>query len=214
MARVEGVMKAFLKAFVVWLLVFAVAGGIVVYSIASRGLSTRTSPSMAEERIALTIRSLATPRSVRNQPNPVEPTAAAMEGALEHWADHCAACHANDGSGNTAMGRSFYPPSPDMRGTRTQALKDGELFSIIENGIRLTGMPAWGTGTPEGERESWALVHFIRRLPSLTAAEIERMEGLNPQSPAKFREAEEARLFLEGMTEAPTNSSPAKPHHD
>ncbi|HEU4694628.1 MAG TPA: cytochrome c [Vicinamibacterales bacterium] len=207
-------MKAFLKAFVVLLLVFAITGGIVAYSIATNGLSTRTSPSMAEEAIALTLRSLATPRSVRSQPNPVEPTPAALEGALEHWADHCAACHANDGSGNTEMGRSFYPPSPDMRAERTQSLTDGELFSIIENGIRLTGMPAWGTGTPEGERESWALVHFIRRLPNLTAADIERMEGLNPQSPAKFREAEEARLFLEGMTEPPTNTTPAKPHHE
>lgn len=207
-------MKALFRAFAVLPLVFAVTGGIVAYSIASKGLSTRTRPSMAEETIAMTVRSLATPRSVRNQPNPVEPTAAVLEGALEHWADHCAACHANDGSGNTAMGRSFYPPSPDMRGARTQSLKDGELFSIIENGIRLTGMPAWGTGTPEGERESWALVYFIRRLPNLTATDIERMEGLNPQSPAKFREAEEARLFLEGMTEAPTNRTPAKPHHE
>ncbi len=207
-------MKAFLKAFVVLILVLAVTGGIVAYTIASKGLSTRTDPSMAEETIAMTLRSLATPRSVRNQPNPVEPTPAALEGALDHWADHCAACHANDGSGNTEMGRSFYPPSPDMRGARTQTLKDGELFSIIENGIRLTGMPAWGTGTPEGERESWALVHFIRRLPNLSAAEIERMEGLNPQSPAKFREAEEARQFLEGMTEAPANRTPAKPHHE
>jgi mono/diheme cytochrome c family protein len=207
-------MKAFLKAFVALLLVLAVIGGIVAYSIASKGLSTRTSPSMAEETIAMTVRRLATARAVRNQPNPVEPTPEALESALEHWADHCAACHANDGSGNTEMGRSFYPPSPDMRAARTQSLTDGELFSIIENGIRLTGMPAWGTGTPEGERESWALVHFIRRLPNLTAADIERMEGLNPQSPAKFREAEEARLFLEGMTEAPTNTTPAKPHHD
>ena len=207
-------MKAFLKALVVLLLVFAVTGGIVAYSIASKGLSTRTSPSLAEETLAMAVRRLATPRSARTQPNPVEPTAAALEGALEHWADHCAACHANDGSGQTEMGRSFYPPSPDMRAARTQSLTDGELFSIIENGIRLTGMPAWGTGTPEGERESWALVHFIRRLPNLTAADIERMEGLNPQSPAKFREAEEARLFLEGMSEAPPNTTPAKPHHD
>lgn len=207
-------MKASLKALVVLLLVFAVTGGIVAYSIASKGLSTRTSPSLAEETLAMAVRRLATPRSARTQPNPVEPTAAALEGALEHWADHCAACHANDGSGQTEMGRSFYPPSPDMRAARTQSLTDGELFSIIENGIRLTGMPAWGTGTPEGERESWALVHFIRRLPNLTAADIERMEGLNPQSPAKFREAEEARLFLEGMTEPPANTTPAKPHHD
>jgi len=78
MARVEGVMTGFFKAFVVLLLVFAVAGGIVAYSIASKGLSTRTDPSMAEETIAMTHRSLATPRSVRNQPNPVEQTATAL----------------------------------------------------------------------------------------------------------------------------------------
>ena len=207
-------MKAFLRAFLILVAIVIAAGGAVAYSIASRGLSTRTTPAAAEEVLALTMRSWATPRADRNQPNPVEATPAALEGALEHWADHCAACHANDGSGNTEMGRSFYPPSPDMRASRTQSLKDGELFSIIENGIRLTGMPAWGTGTPEGERESWALVHFIRRLPNLTAADIERMEGLNPQSPAKFREAEEARLFLEGMNETPANTTPAKPHHE
>jgi mono/diheme cytochrome c family protein len=207
-------MKAFVRAFLVLLLILLVAGGTVAYSIASKGLSTRATPTAAEEAIALAMREWATPRAVRDQPNPVEASPAVLQSALEHWADHCAACHANDGSGNTEMGRSFYPPAPDMRSPRTQSLKDGELFSIIENGIRLTGMPAWGTGTPEGERESWALVHFIRRLPNLTAADIERMEALNPQSPAKFREAEEARLFLEGMTEAPTNSTPAKPHHD
>jgi len=207
-------MKAFLRAFGILLLLLLVAGGIVAYSIASRGLSTRTQPAAAEEAIALAMRGWATPHIVRDQPNPVEATPAALESALEHWADHCAACHANDGSGNTEMGRSFYPPAPDMRNQRTQSLKDGELFSIIENGIRLTGMPAWGTGTPEGERESWALVHFIRRLPNLSVADIERMESLNPQSPAKFREAEEARVFLEGMTETPANSTPAKPHHE
>jgi hypothetical protein len=60
-------------------------------------------------------------------------------------------------------------------------------------------MPAWGTGTPEGEHASWALVHFIRRLPRLTPAEIVRMEALNPKSEAEFREAEEARRFLAGQ---------------
>ena len=55
-----------------------------------------------------------------------------------------------------------------MRAANTQSLTDGELFSIIEHGIRLTGMPGWGTGTPESERDSWSLVHFIRRLPKVT----------------------------------------------
>ncbi|MBA3891425.1 MAG: hypothetical protein H0X64_12935 [Gemmatimonadaceae bacterium] len=70
----------------------------------------------------------------------------------------------------------------------------GELFSIIENGIRLTGMPAWGTGTPEGEHASWVLVHFIRRLPSLSDDELVRMEALNPKTSEQWREEEEATV--------------------
>jgi hypothetical protein len=85
-----------------------------------------------------------------------------------------------------------------MRAAPTQELSDGELFSIIENGMRLTGMPAWGTGTPEGERASWALVHFIRRLPKLTEEEITRMEALNPKTAEAWREEEEIRRFLAG----------------
>jgi hypothetical protein len=61
--------------------------------------------------------------------------------AKAHWADHCALCRGNDGSGQIAMGQRMYPPAPDMRKNRTQRLTDGELFYIIENGIRLTGIP-------------------------------------------------------------------------
>lgn len=203
-------MQAFLRALLAWLGIGAVIGAIAAYSIVQSGLSTRAAPARLEEFIAMSMRRLATPAAVRNQRNPVEPTPEVVEGALAHWADHCAACHANDGSGSTPMGRSFYPPAPDMRAERTQSLTDGELFSIIENGIRLTGMPAWGTGTAEGARESWALVHFIRRLPQLTPEDIARMEALNPRSPAAFREAEATRRFLESEADTPPAAPPAK----
>jgi hypothetical protein len=100
-----------------------------------------------------------------------------------------------------------------MRAGRTRKLSDGELFAIIENGIRLTGMPAWGNGTPEGARDSWALVHFIRRLPSLSPEQIARMESLNPKSPAEFREEEEARRFLAGE-DAPGPAATPPHGHD
>jgi hypothetical protein len=102
-----------------------------------------------------------------------------------------------------------------MRAQATQQLTDGELFSIIENGIRLTGMPAWGTGTPDGERASWSLVHFIRRLPSLTPEDVARMEALNPRSFDEFREEEEARRFLAGEESrpAPHERPPHKAGH-
>ncbi len=204
-------MKAVLRAFLLIVGVVAVLGGVAAYAIASRGLSTRVAPTALEESLALTMRRLATPRAMRAATNPVEPSAEVIEEALAHFADHCATCHANDGSGETEMGRSFYPPAPDMRATRTQSLSDGELFSIIEHGIRLTGMPAWGTGTPEGERGSWALVHFIRRLPSLSPDDVARMESLNPKSPQAFRDEEEARRFLEGG-DAPAAPQPTHTH--
>jgi len=184
---------------------------VAAYAIASRGLSTRVAPSAIETSIALTMRRFATPSAVRGAANPVPATPEVLDEALAHFADHCATCHANDGSGNTEMGRSFYPPAPDMRAARTQQLSDGELFSIIEHGIRLTGMPAWGTGTPEGERGSWGLVHFLRKLPSLTPDDIARMETMNPRSPQAFREEEEARRFLAG-DDAPVPTAPQPAH--
>jgi mono/diheme cytochrome c family protein len=186
------------RALVILVLLAALAGAGAMYSIAARGLSTRAEPSAVETFLARTARRLATPAAVRSRSNPVEATDEVLTEALEHFADHCASCHANDGGGDTEIGRSLYPRSPDMRAEATQSLTDGELFSIIENGIRLTGMPAWGTGTPEGERQSWALVHFIRKLPRLTPDEINRMEELNPRSPDQIREEEETRRFLEG----------------
>jgi hypothetical protein len=90
-----------------------------------------------------------------------------------------------------------------MRLARTQDLTDGELFWIIENGVRFTGMPAWGTGSTDGEAASWHLVHFIRRLPRLTPEELEEMETLNPRPPAEIRQQIAEEAFLKGASEQP-----------
>jgi mono/diheme cytochrome c family protein len=189
---------ATIRALVFLLAAAAAVAGIVVYSIARRGLSVHDEPSAVEALVARTVRGWATPSEVRSRTNPVAPTPTVLRQAREHWADHCATCHANDGSGDTAIGRGLYPRAPDMRAAETQELTDGELFWIIEHGIRLTGMPGWRDGTPEGERESWGLVHFVRHLPELTAAEVEEMEALNPRSADEWRQEEEARRFLAG----------------
>ena len=96
------------------------------------------------------------------------------------------------------MGKHVYPPAPDMRQANTQGLTDGELFYIIQNGIRLTGMPSWGSGKAQDEQDSWKLVLFIRHLPKLTAEEEREMETLNPKSPEELKEEEEERQFLNG----------------
>ena len=67
-----------------------------------------------------------------------------------------------------------------MRQTPTQDLSDGELFYIIEYGVRFTGMAAYGDGSEVGEELGWKLVRFIRQLPKLTPEDLEEMKGAEP----------------------------------
>ena len=101
----------------------------------------------------------------------------------------------------------MFPPAPDMKAPATQSLTEGELFYAIEQGIRFTGMPAWGTGTLAGEESSWHLVNFIRRLPKLTPEQLDEMAAMNPKPPAEIRQEIEAERFLQGEDVAP--SAPA-----
>ena len=179
---------------------------------ASRGVGTRQDPPAAEITMARAARHALIPGAERSRANPFLATGGSLRAGLEHWADHCASCHGNDGSGDVTVGKSLYPRAPDMRQNPTQELTDGELFYIIENGIKLTGMPAWGTGTPEGEVSSWHLVNFIRHLPKLSDDERAEMEALNPRGPAEWQQLEEERRFLSGDSNAP--KAPATPSHD
>ena len=176
------------------------------------GVSARPEPSGLETVIARTVRNLAIGWHSGHPANPVPNSEEAIAEARAHFSDHCASCHANDGSGDTEIGRGLYPRSPDMRLSATQNLEDHELFYIIENGIRLTGMPAWGTGTKAGEEESWRLVRFIRHLPHITPEEIEQMEALNPKSPEKIRQQIEEEKFLRGGADEPPASTSSHQH--
>ena len=205
-------MKKVLRVVAVLALLFLlVVGGIMVW-LRGRGVSAREQPSWIEARAALFMRGWMIPSTYKGLNNPISNTQENFVAAREHFADHCASCHGNDGSGNTEMGRNLYPKAPDMRLPRTQNLRDGELFYIIENGVMLTGMPGWSTATPEGENSSWQLVHFIRRLPSLTPEDLQEMERMNPISPAQFEEQKKIEDFLKGAEAPPASSDPHAGH--
>jgi mono/diheme cytochrome c family protein len=171
-----------------WCLALGIVGAVVVALalalaalLVRGGTSARAEPSALETAVARTLRAWAIPSSARDRTNPVPASPEVLAAGLAHFADHCASCHGNDGSGDTELGRGLSPRPPDLRRAPTQRLSDGELFHVIENGVRLTGMPAWGR---DGHEEaSWQLVRFIRHLPELTADERRRMEALNPRAP-------------------------------
>ncbi len=167
----------------------------------AHGFSARGTPSAAERWIARRARMAALPSGAAKQANPVPNTPEVIADARAHWADHCASCHANDGSGDTQLGKATWPPAPDMRRPETQQLTDGELFYVIQNGVRLTAMPAWsspGHDSAHDELDSWKLVRFIRHLPRLTFEEKKEMEKLNPKGPGDRQEEDEEEKFLKG----------------
>ena len=165
-------------------LVIAMMAGAAGFVYVKRtGLRAQPAPGRIETRVARAVRALAVPSDIKSRSNPVAPSDADVQKGMEHFAKYCAACHGNNGSGaKTPYGAGLFPKPPDMRADPTQGLTDGELFYIIENGVRFTGMPAFGTGNEDaaGEKLAWQLVLFIRHLPRITDEEISRMEELNP----------------------------------
>ena len=186
-------------------LVIVMCAGIFGLATAVHGFSTNAAPTVIESWTARQARSFALSPDAKQSSNPVPNTPGILAEARAHWADHCAVCHANDGSGTSEMGRNMYPPAPNMRASRTQQLTDGELFYVIQNGIRLSGMPGWGSDHA-GEEDSWKLVRFIRHLPHLSDAELQEMEKLNPKGPEELEEEKEEKQFLSGDTPSTSSS--------
>lgn len=171
--RFRGVARFLIWSSIVFLLA---SGGYVFWWVKSHGFSAREQPSRVEQWLARQARWIAMPSGASSLKNPLSASQENLISAREHFAQHCAVCHGLDGRGDTVIGRNVYPKSPDMRQNATQSLSDGELYYIISNGIRFTGMPAWGD--EDSPEEIWKLVPFIRRLPYLTREELEAMEKI------------------------------------
>jgi len=181
---------------------------VLVVSVLHNGLSARATPTRLEAMMARGARHLAISSNARRLTNPITASAKNLRDARIHFADHCATCHGNDGSGDTMLGRGLYPKPPDLRLPETQKLSDGELFWVIENGVRFTGMPAFSS--PASMDDSWKLVLFLRHLPQLTTEERMEMERYNPKGPDDRQEEQQEDDFLNGATPAPKPES----HHE
>jgi mono/diheme cytochrome c family protein len=197
------------------LIAIIVAGAVYTTMLVRRGFSARENPSWIEAFAAGIAKRLAVP-AIYKMKNPYAATADNIREGEQHFADHCAVCHANNGSGDTLFGRGLYPKPPDMRASDTQNKSDGELYYTIENGVRLSGMPAFGAGSVPssgdqgtGDAETWKLVSFIRHLPDLTAEELEQMQKLNPKTDADRAEEQQEEEFLNGSE---TPKAPAQTH--
>src|SRR3954454_20058036 len=159
------------------LLAGAIGGAHTVH----RGFSARDEPSAPEIFAARTARKLAVPNRAKTLTNPFAVTSNGLAEARANWAQNCASCHGVNGDGQTEIGRNLYPKPPDLRAAATQQQTDGELYTTIQNGIRLSAMPAWGEQRDD-DRDRWNLVALIRRLNQLTPDEEKEIQKYLPRS--------------------------------
>ncbi len=172
------------KGTIIWIIVLVVVAGVAIWFAhwISGGFSTREQPSAAEAFLARTSLSLSMPSGAKQAKNPFSATPEVLRGARNRYEDNCALCHANNGSGLTDLGKNLYPKPPDLRAPLVQHLSDGELYYIIHNGIRMTGMPAWGPAA--NDSESWKYVLYLREIPKLTTEDVQQMDDANPAGAA------------------------------
>src|SRR5215469_11527153 len=152
-------MKAW-NGFLLALLVVVLLAILSVVFLVNRGFRASTAPSAWEVATATRIRNYAIPSGERNKSNPVAFTSDSLRHGRDLFLARCAGCHGVDGSGHTPIGSNTYPRVPDLRSDSTQSLRDGQLHYIIENGVQLTGMPAFSSAGSSAD--SWNLVVFVR----------------------------------------------------
>lgn len=159
-------MKLFRFVVVACLGVLLAILGLCYAFLSSEGLSARKKPSNIEYAIANFAMGLSIPGEAKTLKNPLTTDTQVLVEARKHYKEHCAICHAEDGSGKTTLAAGLSPEVPDLHADHIQKLTDGELFYIIKNGVRFTGMPGWNLE----DNHNWSLVSLIRQFAKETPA--------------------------------------------
>ena len=133
-----------------------------------QGCTADKHPSQAETELADAAKDVAIPLEAGKMKNPLPETDEVLSQGQEVFLGSCAQCHGADARGDTNIGRNMAPPAMDLSSPHVQHWSDAELFWIIQNGVRLTGMPSWRSSI-SGD-DTWKLARFIHNLPRIGIA--------------------------------------------
>lgn len=135
----------------------------LVYLIFHANISAIGGPGPTETSLANAARGWYISRGARNVPPSDTPNNAANVSAGSGlYGMECASCHGQDGRTPAPIGKSMYPRVPSLSSAAVQKLSDKELFWVIKNGVRLSGMP--GFANINSDQEIWQLTYFVRSL--------------------------------------------------
>jgi cytochrome c553 len=175
-ARWRARLRLRLKWMLVGVLLFAVTAGAVGALVAALGLPS-IKASSGHWAVTAWFLDFAKQRSVALHsmnlapPQPLDDSRLVLIGA-GHYETGCRFCHAAPGQPLPPVPHQMTPHPPRLD-TVAREFDDAELFYIVFNGLKLTGMPAWPS--PQREDEAWAMVAFLRKLPELDAAGYQQL---------------------------------------
>jgi mono/diheme cytochrome c family protein len=96
-----------------------------------------------------------------------------VRGGIRSYQAMCRVCHGRPGEKSTPIREGLNPQPPKLDSDRIRNRTDAELFWIIKNGIRMTGMPAFGK--THKDQDLWSIVAFVRHLPNMRPDEYAAM---------------------------------------
>ncbi len=164
-----------MRAILGFILVLLVGGVLFIYS-GLFNVSARWQDPAWLAWILETVRE----RSIETRAEPIPVPAdlrsqARVDRGLEHYVEMCEWCHRAPGIEDTEISKGLNPPPPNLAEHEHDEDEDEEehdpreLFWVIKNGIRMTGMPAWGV--THDDEEIWDLVAAVLHLPEMSPEE-------------------------------------------
>jgi mono/diheme cytochrome c family protein len=172
----------FLAGLVFGILALGAAATFVVTS-GTINAGAASPPGKLETRLAHFALNRSVSRRAPRVSNPAGRDADAVKAGGEHYKEMCVGCHGAPGVDASEIGEGLNPPAPDLTLDRVQRRSDGELYWIVQNGVRMSGMPAFGA--THKDRQIWEIVAFLRHLPSLTPEEQKVLAEANRENEEK-----------------------------
>jgi mono/diheme cytochrome c family protein len=169
-------MAKFLLAIVAVLLILAGTGAFLVHT--GRLPVAATTPPDLVDRVAMTAKFEAVRRGGNGLQVTLPTDAASITRGREHYVENCLPCHGAPGVKPVEFAQGMNPAPPAIDGA-LQGYTDAQLFWVIKNGLRATGMPAFGVNHTDDEIA--AIAAFVRRTPHLTPEEGKELGAAAPR---------------------------------
>jgi mono/diheme cytochrome c family protein len=160
---------------------------VAIAATGSYNVSAVKGPSKLEKSVALFATQKSIEKRAPSRKNPFSGPEALRSG-LAHFKENCVTCHGAPGVTESEIGMGLNPPAPDLTLPLVQNMTDGQIYWVVANGIRMTGMPAFSL--THSEEEIWKMVAFVRHLPEITTEEQNTLKAGREEEEEHHKEAE------------------------